>query len=102
MILGIVFAYQGVSMHAQVGPAEDAFHAVQAEYFNQAKSVRDAAGTGSELNQQLVAIQQGPSSLMQLKLIGVGKMLTGIFILLFGIMIALVIMPVRLAKMLKH
>ena len=101
MILGIFFAYQGVSMHAQVAEDEATFHALQAEYFGQAKSVRDAAEAGSSLNQKLVTIQQSPSALMELKLIGVGKILTGIFVLLFGIMIALIIMPVRLGQIMK-
>ena len=34
-----------------------------------------------------------------LKLVGVGKILTGIFILLLGILLALIMMPVRLAAM---
>jgi len=101
VIISLVFAVQGVMMHAEVGPAEDALHAVQADYFSQAKSIRDGAATGSELNDQLVEIQQGPSTLLALKLIGVGKILTGIFVLLFGILLALIVMPVRLGKIIK-
>jgi len=38
---------------------------------------------------------------MELKLLGVGKILTGIYVLLFGILIALVMMPVRLGNIIK-
>ncbi len=101
MVLGIFFAYQGVAMHAQVAEDEATFHQLQDAYYSQAKSMRDAAATNSELSKQLVEIQQTPSALMELKLIGVGKILTGIFVLLFGIMIALIIMPVRLGQIIK-
>ena len=101
IIVSIVFAVQGVMMHNKVNTEEAAFHAKQAAYFNQAKSVRDSAETGSALNQQLVEIQQTPSELLKLKLVGVGKILTGIFILLLGILIALMIMPVRLGAIIK-
>jgi hypothetical protein len=99
MLGGIVFAAQGVMMHMQVDTEEATFHQLQNDYFMQAKSIRDSAETGSQLNKDLVAIVNYPSELMQLKLIGVGKILTGIFVLLFGILIALIMMPVRLGKM---
>jgi len=38
---------------------------------------------------------------LRLKLIGVGKILTGIYVLLFGILIALIMMPMRLAQFMK-
>lgn len=97
----IILAVQGVMMHREVDSEEVAFHQLQSEYFIQAKTVRESAETGSELNQNLVDIVNYPSSLMQLKLIGVGKILTGIFVLLFGILIALIMMPVRLGKIVK-
>ncbi len=101
IVVSIVFAVQGVMMHMKVTTEEAAFHAKQAAYFNQAKSVRDSAETGSALNQQLVEIQQTPSELLRLKLVGVGKILTGIFILLLGILVALMIMPTRLGMIIK-
>lgn len=98
---GFKYAYQGVKMHNQV-PAEEArFHELQQNYFNQAKSVRDAAKTDSELNMQLVEINQYPSRLLELKLVGIGEILTGIFLILVSIMIALVMMPMRLASEIK-
>jgi hypothetical protein len=96
-----VFAGQGVAMHARLPAEEASFHALQTEYFALSKSEREAAPTGSDLNATLVRIQNYPSELLRLKLVGVGKILTGIFTLLLGILIALVMMPVRLAKMLQ-
>ena len=88
-------------MHSQVETEEAKFHQLQADYFSQAKSARDEAAAGSELNNQLVEIANYPSELLKLKLVGVGKILTGIFILLFGILIALISMPMRLAMEIK-
>jgi Tfp pilus assembly protein PilO len=101
-IAGIVYLFQGISMQNQV-PAEEAkFHALQQEYFIINKAEREAAPTGSELNQKLVDIQNYPSQLLELKLVGVGKILTGIFALLFVIGIFLFMMPIRLAQMTKR
>ena len=97
----ITYAVQGIKMHKQVVVEEAKFHQLQSEYFTLSKVERESALTGSELNQKLVQIQNYPSSLMELKLIGVGKILTGIFGLLFGILIVLFMMPIRLAKMMK-
>lgn len=96
-----IFAYQGVQMHKQVDVEEAKFHQLQTEYFSLEKSIRDKAGTDSELNAQLVEIKNYPSELLRLKLVGVGKILTGIFFLLFGIFIALIMMPVRLGMIIK-
>ena len=102
LVIGaITYAVQGIEMHKQVVVEEVKFHQLQSEYFTLSKVERESALTGSELNQKLVQIQNYPSSLMELKLIGVGKILTGIFGLLFGILIALFMMPIRLAKMMK-
>lgn len=101
VITAFTFAVQGVSMHGQVTNEEAKFHQLQSDYFNLSKQEREVAITGSELNQSLVKIQNYPSELLRLKLVGVGKILTGIFALLFGILIALIMMPVRLAKLLQ-
>lgn len=101
MIVSIVFAGQGVIMHSQVNTEETKFHKLQTDYFIQAKAVRESAETGSELNKNLVEIVNYPSELLRLKLVGVGKILTGIFVLLFGILIALIMMPVRLGQMIN-
>ena len=101
MIVSIVFAAQGVIMHNQVNTEEAKFHELQTDYFIQAKTVRESAETGSELNKNLVEIVNYPSELLRLKLVGVGKVLTGIFVLLFGILIALIMMPVRLGQMIN-
>lgn len=102
LVIGAVtYAVQGIQMHKKVVIEEAKFHQLQSEYFTLSKAERESAPTGSELNQKLVEIQNYPSSLMELKLVGVGKILTGIFGLLFGILIALFMMPIRLAKMMK-
>lgn len=96
------YAWQGASMHRQVSVEEAKFHTLQAEYFIQSKEFRDSAETGSIANAQLVEIVNYPSELLRLKLVGVGSILIGIFILLFGILIALMIMPIRLSQIIKE
>lgn len=95
------FAWQGIAMHSQVSVEEAKFHKLQSEYFTLSKVERESAPTGSELNNKLVQIQNYPSELLKLKLVGVGKILTGIFGLLLGILFALFMMPIRLAKLMK-
>lgn len=99
---GVWFAWQGVSMHTQVAIEEDTFHALQDSYFSISKAERDAAATGSELNANLVEIVNYPSSLLFLKLVGIGKILTGIFLVLFAILIALIMMPIRLKEAIRE
>ncbi len=102
MLGSLLFTVQGVAMHQQVNTAEERFHQLQDQYYTLSKATRDSARTGSELNKKLVELQQTPSELLRLKLVGVGKILTGIFILLFGILIALMMMPVKLAGVIKQ
>lgn len=102
VVISVVFVWQGVGMHKQVITEEAKFHALQDSYFSQSKTIRDGAETGSQLNKDLVQIQQYPSSLMQLKLLGLGKILTGIFISLLAIALLLFMMPIRLGKLIKH
>lgn len=101
VIASLFFAWQGMNMHTQVGIEEATFHQLQSDYLIQNKAVRDNAATGSELNEDLVAIANYPSELLRLKLVGVGKILTGIFLLLLSILMALMAMPVRLARIIK-
>jgi hypothetical protein len=101
MVVSLVFAVKGVSMHKQVASEEAAFHALQDEYFSLDKATRDGAEADSTLSDQLVEIKNYPSELMELKLVGVGKILTGIYVLLFAILIALIVMPIRLSEMMK-
>lgn len=75
-----------------------AFMHCKIHIFQSARQNAMGAATDSALNKNLVQIQNYPSELLRLKLVGVGKILTGIFMLLFGIMIALVMMPIRLGK----
>ena len=101
-VAGVVYLFQGVSMQNQVPQEEAKFHSLQADYWTVSKADRDSAGTGSELNQQLVRLQQYPSELLELKLVGIGKILTGIFALLFVIGIFLFMMPFRISGILRQ
>ncbi|TSD05594.1 MAG: hypothetical protein Greene07147_299 [Parcubacteria group bacterium Greene0714_7] len=102
VISALFFAWQGVSLQGQVSGEEVKFHALQDAYFSLAKADRDTAPTGSELNKQLVQIQNYPSELLRLKLVGVGKILTGIFFVLLSIVFLLFMMPIRLAKLMSE
>lgn len=102
MLGGIIYTAQGVLMHNQVNREEIAFHNLQSTYWIQSKAIRDGAESGSDLNKDLVAIKNYPSTLLQLKLVGVGKILTGIFVILFGILTALIMMPARLAAIIRE
>ncbi len=101
MLVSLAFAIQGIYMHMKVNTEENKLHSLQEKYFGLDKVTRDSAPAGSEINAQLVEIQKYPSELLKLKLVGVGKILTGIYALLFGILIALIMMPIRLAKMIN-
>lgn len=95
-VSGIFFTSTGVSMQNQVAQRESYLHQVQESYFNTPKSERDSASRGSELNAQLVEVQETPPTLLGSKLVGVGKVLTGIFLFLFGILLALMVMSMRI------
>lgn len=101
MIVSLVFAIQGINMHSRVTVEEAKFHGLNEQYWNIDKVTRESAPSDSGLTNQLVEIQNFPSELLRLKLVGVGRILIGIYALLFGILIALVMMPVRLSKLLK-
>ena len=101
IVVSLFYAIVGVRMHTQVTGEEVKFHALQDQYWNVDKTTRDAAPANSALTSQLVEIQNFPSELMRLKLVGVGKILTGIYILLLGILIALMMMPKRLGDVIK-
>jgi predicted PurR-regulated permease PerM len=102
IISALLFAWQGVSMQNRVAVEEPKFHELQNEYFTLSKAERESAPTGSELNQKLVQIQNYPSELLRLKLVGIGKILTGILSALLAIAFLLFMMPIRLAKLMKE
>ena len=103
MMLGAIFAIWGVSMQADVDDVEDVFHGqLESYYGGNSKADRDSAVAGSELTKQLAEIQKQPSELLRLKLVGVGRILTGIFIVLFGILGALMMMPFRVRRAMKQ
>lgn len=99
LIVSVVFVFQGIGMHSRVVTEEAKFHQLQTSYFTISKVERDAAATNSKLNQDLATIENYPSSLMQLKLVGLGKILTGIFVSLLAIGFLLFMMPIRLGKL---
>ena len=101
LIASFSFLGQGVAMHDRVPVEEAKFHELQNNYFVINKVEREAAPTGSELNQQLAQIQNYPSTLLELKLVGIGKILIGIFFLLLSIAFLLFMMPIRLGTMMK-
>ncbi|MCK5332575.1 hypothetical protein KAJ41_01780, partial [Candidatus Parcubacteria bacterium] len=84
VLIAMAYVFQGISMHNQVAIEEENFNQLQTTYWVQDKETRDAAETDSVLARDLVRLQQYPSQLLFLKLVGVGKILTGIFIVLFG------------------
>lgn len=102
LVSSVAFVSKGVSMQNRVVGEEAIFHQLQNEYFTLSKAERESAPTGSMLNQKLVQIQNYPSLLLELKLVGVGKILTGIFFALLIIGFLLFMMPIRLAKLMKE
>ena len=101
ILISTTFVYQGLQMHQRVLVEEERYHELQVQYFSLSKETRDGAEDNSELAVRLADINNYPSSLMTLKLLGVGNILTGIFALLLGILIAMVQMPVRIASLLS-
>jgi len=99
----IVYVVQGVNKQNRVEGVEATFHSLQTDYLvNNTKAARDGAEVGSALSKQSADLANYPSTLLELKLVGVGKILTGIAILLGGILMALVIvMPMRLGTIIK-
>lgn len=102
VIAAVFYAGAGISMHKEVTVQEAAFHSLQQEYYSIDKTTRESAVTGSELTQQLVEIKNYPSDLLRLKLVGVGKILTGIFLILIGVLMALTMMPKKLGMVIKN
>jgi hypothetical protein len=98
MMIGILFLLIGIILHIIVLAQEfGKFAPLQERYWNINKAERDAAPTGSALAQDLVRIKNFTPKLMTFKLVGIGSILAGIFLMLFGILKALIMMPIRLA-----
>lgn len=103
MMIGAIFAIWGLSMQADVGDVEAAYHSQLDTYYGEnSKADRDSAVGGSALTQQLAEIQKQPSELLRLKIVGNGRTMTGIFIVLFGILGALMMMPFRVRRAMKQ
>ncbi|WP_396612086.1 hypothetical protein ACH9L7_02040 [Haloferax sp. S1W] len=99
LIVGAIFVVVGYLL---IGAALffelTTFHPLVDDYYSNSKAVRDAAPTGSALNAQLAEINKWPSTLLWLKLGGIGHILAGVFIALAGILRALSMMPDRLGN----
>ena len=96
--VGLGYVIWGIIMQSLAASNEGLFNDEIANYFIIDKETRDSAATGSKLNRDLVQIQQRPSMLIYLKLVGMGRILTGIFASLIAILIALLVMPARLGE----
>ena len=95
LTLGVVFQTTAFYMEfTQFAPLLD-------EVAGLPKSVVDEAPVGSDLSQQKIEIAKFPPKLFTLKLVGIGTILAGIFLMLFVITQALRVMPLRLGKVLK-
>ena len=82
------------------------FHPLLENFFSKFTAHSLAGGgperTSAALNQQLATIHQFPSTLLWLKLGGIGHILLGIFIVLAAIVRALSMMPHRLSYELEQ
>lgn len=96
------FVLAGIILHITAWIQEfTVFQPLVQDYWSVDKATRDAATSGSELANQLAEIQSFPAKLMTFKLVGVGSVLTGIWISLFVIAKRIGMLPVRLASLIK-
>ncbi|SDX60157.1 hypothetical protein [Halobellus clavatus] len=101
LMVGAIFAAVGYLLIGAALVFElTQFHPLLENYFTQFPDTSLAGGSGgtrgAAVNGALAAIHQWPSTLLWLKLGGVGHILVGIFFALAGIVRALSIMPHRL------
>ena len=101
MVAGL-FVLLGIILHIIAWVQDlNTFQPLVNEYWSVAKATRDSAATGSELANQLATIQGFPAKLMLFKLVGIGSILVGIWLVLFVIAKRLAMMPMRLAQIMK-
>jgi hypothetical protein len=101
LMVGAIFAAVGYLLIGAALVFElTQFHPLLENYFTQFPDTSLAGGSGgtrgAAVNGALAAIHKWPSTLLWLKLGGVGHILVGIFFALAGIVRALSIMPHRL------
>ena len=101
LLVGAVFAAVGyLLIGAAIFFELTQFHPLLESYFTQFPDTSLAGGSGgtrgAAVNGALAAIHKWPSTLLWLKLGGVGHILVGIFFALAGIVRALSVMPHRL------
>ena len=102
LVMGAVFAGVGyLLIGAAIFFELSTFHPLLENYFTQFPDTSLAGGSGgtrgAAVNGALAAIHKWPSTLLWLKLGGVGHILVGIFFALAAIVRALSIMPHRLS-----
>lgn len=96
LVLGVVFQITAFTLEfTQFAPLLDNLAGLP-------KSIADEAPVGSEISQWKIEVAKFPPKLMTLKLVGVGSILTGIFLTLFVITQALRVMPIRLGKVIRE
>ena len=100
ILLAFLFLLVGIVLHVTAFSLEfGKFAPLLDDYYGQhSKAERDSAAAGSELALEQAEITKFPPKLMTFKLVGMGSILTGIFLLLFIIIQALKIMPIRLGS----
>ncbi len=97
VLLAFLFLIVGIVFHVTAFTLEfKSFVPLLNDVAGLPKAEVDNAPVGSDLSLKKIEIAKFPPKLMTLKLVGVGSILTGIFLLLFVIIQALKIMPVRL------
>lgn len=107
LMLGSIFAIVGYLLIIGALVLElTQFHPLLESYFGQFPNHSLAGGgperTSAALNNQLATIHKFPSTLLWMKLGGIGHILVGIFIALAGIIRALALMPHRLSYELER
>lgn len=102
LMMGGMFLFLGIILELTAFIQEfTKFAPLQEAYWNVDKATRDAAATGSQLNQQLADIKNFAPKLMLFKLTGIANILIGIFMVLVVIAKRLGGMPGRLGYILK-
>lgn len=102
-LLGILFVVIGAILQVTAFTLEfKKFAPVLDEIGPLQKDVVDNADPGSRIAMLKTEAAKFPPKLMTFKLVGVGSILIGIFIMLFNILQGLRVMPLRLAKVMQQ
>jgi len=103
ILIALLFMLTGVFLQSTAFNLEfKEFTPVLEELKPLQKSVVDNADPSSRIAMLKTEAAKFPAKLLTFKLVGIGAILTGIWILLFVILQALKIMPLRLAKVIEE